>query len=93
MQDTSTRGLDDQGLPPPPLDVGPLSCGPLLIVDWGVWPRHLQFTTHRYHEIGTNRKFKSRRTLRAAALGRGWVLHYLNARGIYVPFHWERPPT
>jgi len=65
--------------------------GPLLVADWGSWPPHLKFTNHRYHEIATNRRFHTRRQIRKAAQGRGFVLHYLNHHGRYVPYRWYRP--
>lgn len=65
--------------------------GPLLLADWGSWPPHLQFTNHRYHEINSSRRFHTRRQIRKAAQGRGFILHYLNHRGVYVPYRWYRP--
>lgn len=65
--------------------------GPLLLVDWGSWPAHLRFTNHRYHEINSSRRFHTRKQIRRKAYKRGFILHYLNHRGVYVPFYWNRP--
>ena len=96
---TRSLGRDGAGLfsltdavsPGPGQPWVPTEVGPVLLVDWGHWPPHLQFTTHRYHELGTNRKFRTLRQVKRAAKGRGYVLHRLNRHGRYAPFLWKRP--
>lgn len=65
--------------------------GPLLVVDWGSWQPHLKFTNHRYHAINGSQRFHTRRQIRRKTKGRGFILHYLNHRGVYVPFYWGKP--
>lgn len=62
-----------------------------MLIDWGSWPKHLEFTSHRYHELGTGRRFRNIRQARKATNNRPIVLHYLSNKGNYVPYKWIRP--
>lgn len=57
----------------------------------GKWPTHLKFTSWRFHEFDSRRKWPNYKKFRRDALKSGAVLYRLHHSGRYVPYAYIRP--